>query len=327
MWSSGIGSMPGGAVGSELDNARDYDEAQRVVLGEVSLPHLVEMPGRGAIASMVGRTLGLISELGFDLQPAGWRLSSRGVDQRRATSLLAQDLDVVSAIGVSGRFKVQVCGPWTLAAAVEKPRGERVLSDFGARRDLAEALAAGVVDHVADVRRRLPGADILVQVDEPALPAVMAGQVPTASGFHRHRSVDPPKISAGLEPVMAAITAAGATPVVHCCAAAVPVALLRGAGARGLLVDLEVLAAECYEPLAEALEAGDWIGLGIAGESQTQSALNARAHRFFDMLGLAPTEQTMLTSSCGMASSTPDAARALLSQLTVAAKSLSPPPL
>ena len=199
--------------------------------------------------------------------------------------------------------------------------------DFGARRDLAEALAAGVVDHVADVRRRLPGADILVQVDEPALPAVMAGQVPTASGFHRHRSVDPPKISAGLEPVMAAITAAGATPVVHCCAAAVPVALLRGAGARGLLVDLEVLAAECYEPLAEALEAGDWIGLGIAGESQTQSALNARAHRFFDMLGLAPTEQTMLTSSCGLASSTPDAARALLSQLTVAAKSLSPPPL
>ena len=90
MWSSGIGSMPGGAVGSELDNARDYDEAQRVVLGEVSLPHLVEMPGRGAIASMVGRTLGLISELGFDLQPAGWRLSSRGVDQRRATSLLAR---------------------------------------------------------------------------------------------------------------------------------------------------------------------------------------------------------------------------------------------
>lgn len=127
-YSSGIGSMPGGSVGAETANAADFAEAQRVALGEVSLPHLVEVPGRGAVASMTGRTLGLISELGFDLQPAGWRLAPRGIDQRRAASLIAQDLDVVSQLSVSGTFKVQVCGPWTLAATVEKPKGDLLLS-------------------------------------------------------------------------------------------------------------------------------------------------------------------------------------------------------
>ena len=80
-----VGSYPG----------EDFDEALRIVLGELpDLPHLPELPGRGAAAGMVGRTLATIGELGFDLQPAGWRLTdASGVDHRRARSLLAQDLD------------------------------------------------------------------------------------------------------------------------------------------------------------------------------------------------------------------------------------------
>ncbi len=93
---------------------------------------------------------------------------------------------------------MQVAGPWTLAATVERPRGDRLLADHGARRELAQALAEGVRGHVADLRRRVPGATLLVQVDEPVLPAVLAGQVPTASGFGRHRSVDPPRASEAL---------------------------------------------------------------------------------------------------------------------------------
>ncbi|MGZ4437449.1 MAG: methionine synthase, partial [Nocardioidaceae bacterium] len=179
---AGVGSLPG----------EDYREAVKLVLGETpDLPALPELPARGAHASMTGRALAILEGLGADLQPAGWRLtgstSEAGVDHRRARSLLAQDLDVVEEElqGYTGPFKVQVAGPWTLAATVEKPRGDRVLSDRGARRELAEALAEGLAAHVADLRRRLPGADLTVQVDEPALPAVMAGSVPTASGFHR----------------------------------------------------------------------------------------------------------------------------------------------
>ena len=83
--------------------------------------------------------------------------------------------------GFTGHLKVQVAGPWTLAATVERPRGDKVLADHGDRRELAQALAEGVRDHLADVRRRVPGAGpLLLQVDEPALAAVLR-----ARGTHR----------------------------------------------------------------------------------------------------------------------------------------------
>ena len=186
------------------DDQPAYDEAVRVVLGELpDLPHLPEVPGRGATASMTGRALAVVAELGADLQPAGWRLTDApGIDHRRARSLLApgpRHARGAGARATPGAFKVQVAGPWTLAATVEKPRGDKVLADHGARRELAQALAEGVRDHVRDVRRRLPGVDrLVVQVDEPALAAVLAGAVPTASGFGRHRTVDPPEASEAL---------------------------------------------------------------------------------------------------------------------------------
>ena len=200
---SGVGSHPG-------DDQRAYDEAVRLVLGELpELAYLPEVPGRGPTATMTGRALAVLADLGADLQPAGWRLTDApGIDHRRARSLLAQDLDTLEeqAQGYTGAFKVQVAGPWTLAATVERPRGDKVLADFGARRDLAQALAEGLLAHVSDVRRRVPGASrLVVQVDEPALAAVLAGAVPTASGFGRHRTVHPPEASEALAWVLAAV--------------------------------------------------------------------------------------------------------------------------
>jgi hypothetical protein len=172
---TGIGSHPG-------EDATEYAEAVRVVLGELSaptgLPYVPELPGRGMTATMTGRGVALATDLAFDLQPAGWRLTgAEGVDQRRARSLLAQDLDQVEeqSQGWRGGFKTQVVGPWTLAATVERPRGDLALADRGMRRELAQALAEGVRRHLADLRRRVPGADrLVVQVDEPALPASTA---------------------------------------------------------------------------------------------------------------------------------------------------------
>ena len=234
---TGIGSMPG-------DDAEAFLRATKLVLDELpDLPYLPELPGRGAVAGMTGRTLAVVTDLGVDLQPAGWRLTdAAGIDHRRARSLLAQDLDVLEeqAEGYTGSFKIQLAGPWTLAATVEKPRGDKVLSDHGARRELAQALAEGVRTHVRDVRRRLPGVDrLVVQVDEPALAAVLNAQVPTASGFGRHRTVHPPEASEQLAWVLAAVAEAGAEPWVHTCAPETPLQLLRGAGARGLAVDFD----------------------------------------------------------------------------------------
>jgi methionine synthase II (cobalamin-independent) len=320
---TGLGSMPGD----------DVVEATRVVLGELpDLPHLPELPARGAIAGMTGRTAGLVSDLGFDLQPAGWRLTdAAGVDHRRARSLLAQDLDVLEeqTQGYDGLLKVQVAGPWTFAATVEKPRGDKVLADVGARRDLAQALAAGVAEHLADVRRRVPGASLVLQVDEPALPAVLAGAVPTASGFHRHRSVDLPLASQALEWVLEAAGGAGATTVVHCCAAEVPVGLFRGAGADGVSVDLGVLAAGAYDELATVLDDGGQAWLGVVPTSSlhpptTRAALD-RARRLLDMLGFDPEEvagRVVLTPACGLAGATPDHARQALTSVREAAAEL-----
>lgn len=325
---TGIASMPG-------EDQAAYDDAVRLVLDELpDLPYLPEVPGRGAIANMTGRALAVMADLGADLQPAGWRLTDApGVDHRRARSLLGQDLDTLEDLseGYTGAFKIQVAGPWTLAATVEKPRGDKVLSDFGARRELAQALAEGLQGHVADVRRRLPGVDrLVVQVDEPALAAVLGAKIPTASGFGRHRMVHPPEASEALQWVLEAIADAGAEPWVHTCASGTPLALLRTSGARGISIDLGLMTAADHDALGEALESGDTVALGVVptlepATAPTDTEITERVLRWLDMLGLDPNEvgeRLVLTPACGLAGASPAWSRDALTLLRTAAANL-----
>ncbi|MGL5824417.1 MAG: methionine synthase [Nocardioides sp.] len=327
MFATGVGSLPGA-------DATAYAEAVRRVFDLVpDLPFLPELPQRGISGGMIGRTLAMI-ELGADLQPAGWRLTdAAGVDQRRARSLLAQDLDALEeqARDFAGAIKVQVAGPWTLAATVEKPRGDRVLSDHGARRDLAQALADGAASHLRDVRRRVPGvSEILVQIDEPALPGVLAGQVPTASGFGRHRRVDPPTASAALEWLTETIRSGAGVPIAHCCASNVPIGLLRGAGFAGLTVDLGLAGAAGYDALAEALDAGERVILGVVPTvaptpPPTEKSLVEGVHRWLEMLGLDPAECGHLigiSPTCGLAGATEEWSKVALTHSRRVATSL-----
>ena len=322
---TGVGSMPG-----TTDAA--YAEAVRLALGELpDLPHVPELPGRGVTAAMTGRGLAVVDGLAADLQPAGWRLTdTSGIDHRRARSLLAQDLDAVEELaqGYVGTFKTQVAGPWTLAATVEKPRGDKVLSDHGARRELAQSLAEGVRVHLADLRRRITGVDRwIVQVDEPALAAVAQAQVPTASGFGRHRRVDPPELSAHLAWVVAAITEGGGEAWVHSCAPQTPWSLVAGTGVAGLSADLDVLGPADLETFAEALEAGRTAALGVVPSTgpatdPSDARITERVQRWLDMLGLDPEvvgEHVVVTPTCGLAGATPEwAGRAVRLSATVA---------
>lgn len=324
---SAVGSMPG----------TDFDETLRLVLGELrDLPFLPELPGRGVTAAMTGRALAVVAELGFDLQPAGWRLTdAAGVDHRRARSLLAQDLDGLEAHSAGmfesgGELKVQLAGPWTLAASVERPRGDRLLADRGARRELAQAFAEGLTEHLRDLRRRVPGADLVVQIDEPALPAVLGGGIPTSSGFGRHRAVHPPEAREVLGWVFDAISGAGAQPVAHCCAADVPIDLFREAGASGISLDLDVLSTENFDALGSAFEAGSRIMLGVLPGTDptrvpTVAQVVERVQRTLDMLGFGVDEvgaQLVLTPACGLAGATPGYARTALSLLRESAARL-----
>lgn len=244
---------------------KDPLEAMRVIFGELpELPHLAELPARGPGADMTGRTAAMLVELPVETTPRGWRLAARpGRDAGRAHALLSSDLDALeeAAGGYQGPLKVQACGPWTLAAMVELARSQDpVLADPGAVADLTESLAEGLAAHLADVRKRVPGAALLLQLDEPALPAVLAAEVPTASGLNRLPAPDTAEAESGLRAV---IGAAGAFTVVHCCAPPVPFGVVMGAGAQAISFDRTVLRSGQEESLAAAVEAGLGIFAGV----------------------------------------------------------------
>jgi methionine synthase II (cobalamin-independent) len=307
---TGIGSMPG----------TDFAESMQIVLDTVGLAFVPELPARGVHAGMIGRTLAVLDGLEADLQPDGWRVGvGEGSDVRRARSLLAQDLDVAEELAQEhdGPIKIQVTGPLTLAATVERPRGDKMLADHGARREISESLAEGLRTHVADARRRFARSDLVVQVDEPAIAAVLGGGIPTASGFSRHRVVHPPEADALLRNVVDAITSAGARPVVHSCAPDVPVELLAGAGFTAISFDLALLRPD--DIWAETFERGVdlWFGVvpSTGATGVTDAALAARIDAFFRRFGFdegvyAP--RHVVTPTCGLAGASPQWAKQAL---------------
>ena len=325
-WSTGIGSMPG----------TDPHEAVAVVSGEVPhLPHLAELPGRGPGADLVGRGAALLTDLHVDLQPSGWRLVDRpGADERRGRSYLSHDLDELEGAhqGRTGAVKVQVCGPWTLAAALRLPRGEPVLSDPGAVRDLVQSLTDGAVQHLGDVRRRLPQASLVLQVDEPSLPAVLAGGIRSSSGARSFRPVPTTTVE---EALRALVDAVGVPVVVHCCADRPPVATLVRAGAAGLSLDLTVLAREVDDELGEAVDAGVALLAGLVpavpaagGRLSDPAGTVEPVRRVWRRLGL-PAEslrRVVVTPTCGLAGASPDHARAALRLAADAARQLAEDP-
>ena len=101
----------------------DPDEAMRVIAGELpGFPYLPELPDRGPGADLTGRTVALLVDIPAEVTPRGWRLAERpGRDLARARAMLSSDLDALEAGPgrYRGPLKVQLCGPWTLAATLE----------------------------------------------------------------------------------------------------------------------------------------------------------------------------------------------------------------
>ncbi len=318
---TGVGSWPGTDVASA---ARTLLEE----LPEPSIPHLAELPARGPGADMVGRAAAVLVEMPVDLQPSGWRLVDRpGRDLARAQSWLRQDLDVLAetADGYTGLLKLQVAGPWTLAASVHLARLERAVVDPGASRDLAASLAAGLAEHVATVRRLVPGAEVVVQLDEPSLPAVLTGALPTASGFGRLRAVDEPVVVEGLRTVLEAAVGAGAVATaVHCCASDPPVGVLGRAGADALSLDVRRLRQPAWELLAPLVEGGLALWAGVVptdGPAGDPRALADAVTTPWGRLGLdvGLLAGVVLTPTCGLGRTAPTLARAALRSARTAA--------
>lgn len=305
---TGIGSWPGTSVRDALAQVRELLDGH--------LPYLPELPDRGPGGDMIGRTAGLLVELPVDLQPTGWRLVDRpGRDAARTGAFLREDLDELAEAFDShtGQLKLQVAGPWTLAAELWLARGERAIADEGACRDIIDSLAEGLRAHVADVRRLVPGTEVVVQIDEPSLPTVLAGRVPTASGFGRLPALDPQVAAAGLSRVLRSHD--GPT-VVHCCASDAPLPLLRSVEPTALSLDTSLLGPRGWEGVAVAVEDGIRLHAGAIATDGTTPHVQEVASSVEDAwrrlgMPLGGLADIVVTPACGLASLSPVLARAV----------------
>jgi hypothetical protein len=260
------------------------DHALDVVLGELGaghLPFVPELADRGVGADAVGRSASFLVDMPVDLQPSGWRLVDHpSRDLARGRSWWGQDLDALAERGEEAAqaagLQVGLLGPWTLAAALQRQRGEVAVSDPGARRDVVESLAVGLGDVLAAVRRAASGARLVVLLDEPSLPAVLLGRVPTASGYDSLRAVPAQEVREGLRAVVDAAHAAEAAVVLRCHDEDAPVTLMSEAGADGLAVRVPDQATgsgtRAWDRVAGLLEGGASVVLTPRGATRAADA-------------------------------------------------------
>jgi len=299
---TGIGSFPGD----------DPVRANSVMSESFSnLPFLVELPARGAGADLVGRAALHLAELHVDIQPSGWRLVDRaGGDERRAQGLLSRDLDAFEEAlsGYVGPIKTQVTGPWTLAALLNTFRGGSVLADPGASRDVAQSLVEGLKLHIAELKKRVPGATkIYLQLDEPMLPRVSAGEISSVSGLSRIRKPSRTEIIHSLN----SFAGLADQLVLHCCARGVDLDVLKDASVDIVSVDYQHFAIE--DTWGRWLEAdrGLWFGVvaGVDGPLPSASATVSDMRQKLASIGFDITKISSrlgVTASCGYAGASED---------------------
>jgi methionine synthase II (cobalamin-independent) len=322
---TGIGSWPGTSP----------RHAAEVVVGELpDLPYLPELPARGLGADMIGRAGALLVDISIDTVTRGYRIASRPSSvSRRATSMLEEDLDAFEeawekAAGAgSGRpVKVQAPGPITLAAQLELANGHRAITDPGAVRDLTASLAEGMAVHRAALARRL-GTEVVVQFDEPLLPAALAGRLTGVTALNPVHPVDE-VLAIGL--LDECVRAAGGEVLLHSCAAELPWTLLQRSAIGAVSVDVATLDAEGLDGLGAFVDSGRVVVLGLLPAVLTEGPpsldeLVAAAAAVTDRLGFPRSvlgSRIGISPTCGLAGATEAWARAATALTQRAARAI-----
>lgn len=309
---TGIGSWPGTSA----------PEAAEVVVGELhTLPHLVELPARGVGADMIGRAGALLVDIGIDTVPRGYRIASgRSKVVRRAVGLLDEDIDALEEAwekaglrGGNRTVKVQAPGPMTLAAQLELGGGHRAITDAGAVRDLAGSLAEGVAIHRAQLARRLD-TPVVVQFDEPLLPAVLEGRLTGVTSFTPVHPIDEAVATQLLDDCVGTV---GSDVVLHSCASALPWKVLQRSAISAVSVDVSTLAAADLDGIGEFIESGRTVLLGVVPSTvpparPSVEEIAEAAVAITDRLGFPRAvlrDRIGVTPACGLAGATPQWAR------------------
>jgi methionine synthase II (cobalamin-independent) len=327
---SSIGSWPGVAA----------RQAAEVVVGELggALAHIVELPARGVGADTVGRAGALLIDVAIDTVPRGYRVATRrGAVTRRAASLLEEDIDALeeawemAGLRGSGRaVKVQAPGPVTLAAELELANGHRVITDIGAVRDIAASLAEGVAAHRAAVSRRLD-TPVVVQFDEPSLPAAVAGQLTGVTALTPVAPVDEALATTLLDTCVAA---AGADVALHSCGLELPWKMLHRSNIAAVFVDVTTLRTGDLDAIAEFVESGRAIMLGVVPGTTPARRLSVEevataVAEVADRLGFSRSvlrDRIGISPACGLAGATPRWARTAIGLVRRAAEAFAEDP-
>ena len=152
-------------------------------------------------SDLIGRTAALLP-LNLDIGPRSWRVTRRPqIATMRARDQFERDLDLLEELwaGKLTELKVQLVGPWTLAAQLEMANGHRMITDRGATREIAEALVYAAGQHRRDVEKRF-GVSTLLQLDEPALESVRGGTVKGTTDYEEIPAVPDERLLEACEP-------------------------------------------------------------------------------------------------------------------------------
>ena len=327
---SGTGSWPGVTP----------RQAAEVVVGELAgaLTHIVELPARGVGADIIGRAGALLVDVAIDTVPRGYRIVARpGAVTRRAASLLGEDIDALEEAweqaGLRGKehpVKVQAPGPITLAAELELSNGHRAITDEGATRDIAASLAEGVGAHRATVARRL-GTTVAVQFDEPLLATALTGRLTGVTALSPVEAIDETLATTLLDNC---VDAAGAEVMVHSCATGLPWNILQHSTIRALSVDVSTLQTTDFDGIAEFVESGRTIMLGVVPATEparrpSVEEVATAAVAVIDRLGFARSalrDRVGITPVCGLAGATPQWARTAIGLARQAAEAFAEDP-
>jgi hypothetical protein len=266
----------------------------------------------------------VLIDLPIEIEVGRWRTSTAaGRDVRRARALLAEDLDAVEEQWgeFEGPAKLQLCGPLTASAGIELRSGDALASDQVARADLTASLVEGLVAHVADLRRRVPGATWVVQLDEPRAASVTRGSIARPSGWGTVAPVPEAEALSLVRQVVDAMHGLEAGAALHCCDADPDWAVLVGSGADALSLacdQFDDTSTEVADHLASWWgQGGDlWCQVEMSPATEPDDAaadLLSDLRRLRSVLGSDPegfADRLVLTPRCGVAAGGPVSARA-----------------